>query len=150
MEFKKILIAVDNSTCAEKAAKAGYEIAFKYNAEIALLNIIEPIPTSVGADFALAPVFLELYDNSQENSHILLKEMENKFSNGITTTYLSTIDTASHGIIQQAELWGAGVIVIGTHGRTGFNHLLMGSVAENVARKSTCPVLIIPNKDDKD
>ena len=150
MEFKKILIAVDNSTCAEKAAKAGYEMAVKYHAEIALLNIIEPIPTSVGADFALAPVFLELYDNSLENSNVLLKEMENKFSNGINTTYLSTVDTASHGIIQQAELWGAELIVIGTHGRTGINHLLMGSVAENVARKATCPVLIIPNKDEKD
>lgn len=147
MEFKKILIAVDNSTCAEKAAKAGYEMASKFNAEIALLNIIEPMPTNVGADFTLAPVFLEMYDNSEENSHVLLKEMENKYGNGIATTYLSTMDTASHGIIQQAEHWNAELIVIGTHGRTGINHLLMGSVAESVARKSSCPVLIVPNKD---
>lgn len=146
MKFKKILIAVDNSTCAEKAAKAGYEMASKFNAEVALLNIIEPMPTNVGADFTLAPVFLEMYDNSQENSHILLKEMENKYGNGIATTYLSTMDTASHGIIQQAEQWNAELIVIGTHGRTGINHLLMGSVAESVARKSSCPVLIVPNK----
>lgn len=148
MEFKKILIAVDNSTCAEKAAKAGYEMASKFNAEIALLNIIEPMPTSVGADFTLAPVFLEMYDNSEENSHVLLKEMEKKYGNGIATTYLSTMDTASHGIIQQAEQWNAELIVIGTHGRTGINHLLMGSVAESVARKSSCPVLIVPNKEN--
>ena len=147
MEFKKILIAVDNSTCTEKAAKVGYGMALKFNAEIALLNIIEPIPATVNADFTLAPVFLEMYDNSEENSHVLLKEIENKYANGIATTYLSTIDTASHGIIQQAELWGAELIVIGTHGRTGINHLLMGSVAESVARKATCPVLIVPNKE---
>ena len=149
MEFKKILIAVDNSTCAEKAAKAGYEMASKFNAEIALLNIIEPMPTNLGTDFTLAPVFLEMYDNSEENSHVLLKEMENKYGNGIATTYLSTMDTASHGIIQQAEQWNAELIVIGTHGRTGINHLLMGSVAESVARKSSCPVLIVPNKDEE-
>ncbi|MBP8067832.1 MAG: universal stress protein, partial [Pedobacter sp.] len=38
------------------------------------------------------------------------------------------------------------LIVIGTHGRGGLYHFLMGSVAEHVARKSACPVLIVPNK----
>lgn len=147
MNFKKILIAVDNSTCAEKAAQTGYEMAAKFDSEVALINIIEPAPATVNPDFTLAPVFLEAYDNSEENSHLLLKEIENKHSRGIKTTYLSIIDTASHGIIQQAEEWDAELIVIGTHGRTGLYHFLMGSVAEHVARKSACPVLIVPNKD---
>lgn len=150
MNFKKILIAVDNSSCSEKAAKAGYEMAVKFNAEIALLNIIEPTPAAVNPDYTLAPVFMEMYDNSEENSHVLLKEIESKYGDEINTTYLSTIDTASHGIVQQAEEWGAELIVIGTHGRTGFYHFLMGSVAEHVARKAACPVLIVPNKDDKE
>ncbi|MES2652927.1 MAG: universal stress protein [Bacteroidota bacterium] len=147
MNFKKILIAVDNSICSEKAAKIGYEMASKFNAKVALINIIEPAPATVNPDFTLAPVFLEAYDNSEENSHLLLKEIENKHSNGVPTTYLSIIDTASHGIIQQAEEWDADLIVVGTHGRGGLYHLLMGSVAEHVARKSACPVLIVPNKD---
>lgn len=146
MDFKRMIIAVDNSTCAEKAAKAGYEMAEKFNAEVALVNIIEPIPASVNPDLTLAPVFLETYDNSEENSHILLQEVEKKYSNGIKTSYFSSIDTAAHGIIQQAEEWKADLIVIGTYGRTGLYHFLMGSVAEHVARKSACPVLIIPNK----
>jgi len=147
MNFKKILIAVDNSTCSEKAALIGYEMASKFAAEVALVNIIEPAPATVNPDFTLAPVFLEAYDNSEENSHLLLKEIEKKHSNGASTIYLTTIDTASHGIIQQAEEWNADLIVMGTHGRGGLYHLLMGSVAEHVARKSACPVLIIPNKD---
>lgn len=150
MNFKKILIAVDNSTCSEKAAKAGYEIASKFGAEVALVNIIEPIPANINPDLTLAPVFLETYDNSEENSHVLLKEMENKFANGITTTYLSIVDTAAHGIIQQSDEWGSDLIVIGTYGRSGLYHFLMGSVAEHVARKSACPVLIIPNKSEID
>ena len=147
MNFKKILIAVDNSICAEKAAKVGYEMASKFDAEVALINIIEPAPATVNPDFTLSPVFLEAYDNSEENSHLLLKEIENKHSNGVTTTYLSKIDTAGHGILQQAEEWKAELIVIGTHGRGGLYHFLIGSVAEHVARKSACPVLIVPNKD---
>ncbi|PWS31269.1 universal stress protein [Pedobacter paludis] len=150
MNFKKILIAVDNSTCSEKAAKAGYEMAEKFNAEVALVNIIEPVPANVNSDLTLAPVFMDTYDNSEENSHILLKEIENKFGNGIKTSYLSIVDTAAHGIIQQSDEWGSDLIVIGTYGRTGLYHFLMGSVAEHVARKSACPVLIIPNKSELD
>ena len=147
MDFKKILIAVDNSICSEKAAKTGYEMAAKFGAEVALLNIIEPAPATVNPDYTLAPVFMEIYENSEENSHTLLQEISNKYGNGIPTTYLTSLDTATHGIIQKAEEWAAELIVIGTHGRGGLYHFLMGSVAEHVARKSACPVLIVPNKD---
>ncbi|WP_443938429.1 universal stress protein [Pedobacter sp. MW01-1-1] len=146
MNFKKIVIAVDNSACSEKAAKTGYEMAQKFSAEVALVNIIEPIPANINPDLTLAPVFLETYDNSEENSHLLLKEIETKFGQGIKTSYMSIVDTAAHGIIQVSDDWGADLIVIGTNGRTGIYHFLMGSVAEHVARKSACPVLIIPNK----
>lgn len=147
MEFKKILIAVDNSVCATKAAQAGYELARKFDAEVALINIIEPIPSTVDPDYTLAPAFLESYENSEENSKQLLQEIDKKYGEGMPTVYLSMMDTASHGILQQAEEWNAELIVIGTHGRTGLYHFLMGSVAEHVARKSACPVLIIPNKE---
>jgi nucleotide-binding universal stress UspA family protein len=95
-------------------------MASKFSAEVALVNIIEPAPATVNPDFVLAPVFLEAYDNSKENSHMLLEEIANKHGKGIATTYLSVVDTATHGIIQQAEEWGAELIVIGTHGRGGY------------------------------
>jgi nucleotide-binding universal stress UspA family protein len=148
MNLKKILIAVDNSTCSEKAARTGYEIAKNYDAEVALVNIIEPVPANINPDLTLAPVFLETYDNSEENSHVLLQEIERKYSQGLKTTYLSVVDSAAHGIIQQSDEWGSDLIVIGTYGRTGLYHFLMGSVAEHVARKSACPVLIVPNRAD--
>jgi nucleotide-binding universal stress UspA family protein len=149
MNPKKILIAVDNSTCSEKAAKAGYDLAKTFGAEVALVNIIEPVPANVNPDLSLAPVFLDTYDNSEENSHILLKEIESKFGEGVPTTYLSVIDSAAHGIIQQSDEFGSDLIVIGTYGRTGLYHFLMGSVAEHVARKAACPVLIIPNNNEE-
>lgn len=151
MNVQKILIAVDNSTCSEKAARVGYDVAKTFGATVALVNIIEPVPANVNPDLTLAPVFLENYDNSEENSHLLLKEIEAKYSHGIPTTYLSVIDSAAHGIIQQSDEYGSDLIVIGTYGRTGLYHFLMGSVAEHVARKSACPVLIVPNKyEEKD
>lgn len=146
MNLKKILIAVDNSTSSEKAAKTGYEIAKTFGAEVALVNVIEPMPANINPDMTLAPVFLETYDNTEENSHLLLKEIEDKYGMGIQTTYLSVMDSAAHGIIQQSDKWGSNLIVIGTYGRGGLYHFLMGSVAEHVARKSACPVLIVPNR----
>jgi nucleotide-binding universal stress UspA family protein len=146
MNYKRILIAVDNSTSAEKAAKAGYDMAEMYGAEVALLNIVEPAPPIANPDFGFTPAIVDIYDNSIENSHVLLKEIERKYGNDLKTTYLSVLDTATNGILQQSEEWNADLIVIGTHGRTGLNHFLMGSVAEHVARKSACPVLIVPNK----
>lgn len=148
MNVKKILIAVDNSTCSEKAARTGYDIAKTFGAEVALVNIIEPVPTTISPDLTLAPVFLETYDNSEENSHLLLKEIETKYSHGVPTTYLSVLDSPAHGIVKQAAEWASSLIVIGTYGRTGLYHFLMGSVAEEVARKSSCPVLIVPNRFD--
>jgi Universal stress protein family len=50
---------------------------------------------------------------------------------------------AFYGIIQAAREESADLIVMGTHGRTGFDHLLLGSTAENVGRKSPCPVLTV-------
>ena len=146
MNYKRILIAVDNSISAEKAAKAGYEMAALYGAEVALLNIVEPTPPIANPDFGFTPAIIDIYDNSLENSHVLLKEIESKFGNDRKTTYLSVLDTATNGILQQSEEWQADLLVIGTHERTGLIHFLMGSVAEHVARKAACPVLIVPNK----
>ncbi|HZK62903.1 MAG TPA: universal stress protein, partial [Puia sp.] len=49
-------------------------------------------------------------------------------------------------ILKVAEEWGADLIVIGTHGRKGFSHLLMGSVAEKIIRHSTRPLFVIPTR----
>ena len=50
---------------------------------------------------------------------------------------------APEGIVETAEEVGCDLIVMGTHGRTGFSRLLMGSVAESVLPKATCPVLVV-------
>jgi nucleotide-binding universal stress UspA family protein len=52
----------------------------------------------------------------------------------------------SEKVLKVAEEWGADLIVCGTHGRKGFEHLLMGSVAERLIRHSTIPLLVIPIK----
>lgn len=54
----------------------------------------------------------------------------------------TVIGTAAEAIVQTAAEWGADLVVMGTHGRTGLAHFVNGSVAERVARRARCPVLI--------
>lgn len=150
MKLNKLLIAIDNSPCSEKAAIAGYELAKQFSTEVALVNIIEPLPPNTNPDLNLTPYFLDIYEDTEENSKALLKEIEKQFSHGLPTTHFTVMDSAAHGIVQIAEEWAADLIVIGSHGRSGFSHFLLGSVSEHVARKSACPVLIIPSKCDFD
>jgi len=52
--------------------------------------------------------------------------------------------TAAVEIVKRARNLSAGLVVVGTHGRTGLAHVLLGSVAEKIVRRSTCPVLTVP------
>ena len=63
--------------------------------------------------------------------------------NGVRADTLMTVGTTHHEITDCAERIDADLIVIGTHGRTGLAHVLMGSVAEKVVRKAPCPVLTV-------
>jgi nucleotide-binding universal stress UspA family protein len=51
-------------------------------------------------------------------------------------------------ILETAKTWDASIIVMGTHGRKGFDHFLLGSMAESITRNAQCPVFIVPNKNE--
>lgn len=63
---------------------------------------------------------------------------------GVTCTSASEFGRSSLSIIEQARRSGAGLIVMGTHGRRGLAHALVGSVAEKVVEHGKCPVLVVP------
>src|SRR3546814_1396699 len=66
------------------------------------------------------------------------------YGTGVETRTSMPDDRPVHGILRIAAEYEPGLIVLGTHGRSGLDHLLMGSVAEQVVRKSRWPVLVVP------
>jgi len=66
---------------------------------------------------------------------------------GVTATASVVIGNPVTEIIRTVERHGIDLIVMGTHGRTGLQHLLAGSVTERVVRTSTCPVLTVPGRE---
>lgn len=152
-QIHKILIAVEDSQYSERATSYGIELAKKLGAEIGLLHVNElPVATPYTADPLLneQPVMMPEMMLAQEDAS---KKLLNKIADSIgaeNTLYtFHKVGNPKTEILNVAEEWDADMIILGTHGRTGLDHFISGSVAEKVVRKAKCPVLIIPNKDSE-
>jgi universal stress protein A len=78
-----------------------------------------------------------------------LETLRQTIKEGIPATVVVTMGTAWNRIVGAAKSWNADLIVIGTHGRTGLKHALMGSTAERVVRHAACPVLVVHSPDKR-
>lgn len=140
--MKKILIAIDNDPASEQVALKGYQLGKQLGAEIALVSIIDT--TALLTDDGLTPGELAeiIRDEYSANQRKIINEV---FKERGAKLYLEE-GRPHEGILRAADEWKADLIVLGTHGRTGISHLLMGSVAEKVVRHSTRPLYVIPFK----
>ncbi|MDB5009214.1 MAG: hypothetical protein JWR67_1261 [Mucilaginibacter sp.] len=153
MKIKKILIGIDESKFAEHAAEYGFDIAHSFKASVGLVHIVEPmvIPGTSSSDILLgAPPQslgindLELISIQNDASETLIEKTIKKFGSDLQVTHFNEYGNTADGIIDCSKEFGADLIVIGTHSRTGLDRLLMGSIAEHVVRHSEIPVLVVP------
>jgi nucleotide-binding universal stress UspA family protein len=143
MKMRKILVPTDFSTGAKAAIKAALALARSMSAEITLLNVF-PLPNYILPDgtvfLAEAPTFAQIATRAGE----ALAEIKKSLSaEGLTVHVEAVAGAPAEEIVRVARDGGFDMIVMGTHGRTGWAHLLIGSVAERVVRLSPCPVLTV-------
>ena len=147
--FKRILVAVDGSHTAELALQEAIKLAKELQAKLRIVHAVDIVNINLGAEFPNPP---EISDALIKSGQRILRKAEAVASEaGIAVeTRLIEIDTLNHRIPEMiaadAEAWPADLIVICTHGRKGFSHLLLGSIAEGVVRVATKPVLLIRGK----
>jgi nucleotide-binding universal stress UspA family protein len=155
MLIKKILIGIDNSKFAEHAAKYGFDIAHKFKAHVGLVHIVEPVimpynnsgdPLMGSSDMTVADI--DIINIQNNASKAIIDATIKKFGDGLDVTHFSEFGDTADGIINCSKEFGADIIVIGTHSRTGIDRLLMGSIAEHVVRHSEVPVLVVPMAED--
>lgn len=151
-KFKRILIAIDEETFSQTIIDYSKALHLNEESAIALLIVVPPVPPDqLGFDPVLGQqsvVVPELVDVEQNYASKFINKFKKQFPEvGDVTTY-TKIGTPANEIINLAEEWNADLIVMGTHGRTGFDHFISGSVSESVTRKAKCPLLIIPTKVD--
>ena len=143
MTFQKILIAIDKTESAEKVAQSGLQLAQQFGSEIALVSIVDSA-IYTGEDEPSSRELEEMKDFNFNASQ--RRVIENVFKKYPVKTFVEEGKPADV-IVSVAERFGADVIVMGTHGRKGLSHLLMGSVAEDVIKNSKKPCVVIPIMD---
>ena len=152
MKITKILIGIDDSKYAEYAAAYGFDLAHKFDAAVGLVNIVEPamMPNVGSGNDPFLGVQtngaeeLELLDIQKNHSETTVERFIKQFAGDMPVSHFTNYGSTSDGIIQCAKEFGADLIVLGTHSRSGIDHFLMGSVAEDVVRHSEVPVLVVP------
>lgn len=140
--FKKILCPVDFSEFTENIVSYAVEIAKRFDAEIHLLHVIPNLNYFTPYESFMTPENLIAIEKNIERE--VEKDFE-KITKKIDIPFKKAIKTgvAFVEIINYIKEESISLVVMGTHGRSGLEHILIGSVAEKVVRKSPCPVLTI-------
>lgn len=141
IKLKKILCPIDFSICSKYALNYAIDLSLKDNAKIYLIYVVE---THLDEMRDILNQIDLLPNNRQEDIHAQLNDLipEN------TKKHIQSETLVAKGvpyieIIKAAKDLLADLIVMGTHGKTGLEHILIGSVAERVIQKAPCPVLSI-------
>jgi nucleotide-binding universal stress UspA family protein len=141
----RILVPVDFSPHADRAFRYAATLAQRLGAKLALLHVVEdPFLTGAWTSEIYVPNVPELLKNlvdAAEHQLVILKE--SAAAMGLTAEITVTTGRPSQTIVDHAKDGGFDLIVMGTHGRTGLSHVVMGSIAERVVRKAPCPVLTV-------
>lgn len=137
LPFKTILFATDFSAASNVAFSVASALARDYRARIVAVHVIEPVKAGF-AEFTSYIGPEEDKDKAREMLHALKAPGANA-----AIEYRLVEGDPADVIAVLAKDIGADLIVLGTHGRSGFTRLVMGSVAEEVLRHAPCPVLTV-------
>ena len=141
--FEKIVTAIDFSENSERAFEYALTLASTFDAELTVMHVInEPVDLR---GFYVPHISFEQLEREIEEGAVKIMEDFCKTRMGSFTNYKTAIVSGIpyDEINRKAEEIGASLIVLGTHGRTGLDHLIFGSTAERVVRSATCPVMTI-------
>lgn len=141
MAFRKILVPVDFSPHAGEALRIASELAKQFDATITVATVFHPTAFAL-PEGAVVPSAMNLAGQLAEHSGLLERaaaQVATTSGRPVDTQLLQGVPTEE--ILGLARRGGYDLVVMGTHGRTGLGHVLLGSVAETVVRKAPCAVL---------
>lgn len=141
--FTHLLVPVDFSPYSSAAVRLAADIARRYDAKITLVHVYEPIAYALPDGFALvsAEELTRALDQMKKQLETIKAEAEGAGAPRVTITQEQGV--AATEIVHLAREQKVDLIVMGTHGRKGLTHAVMGSVAERVVRSAPCPVLTL-------
>jgi len=142
MKPRKILAATDFSECADRAVAAAVGLAQRFSAELHLVHAVE-IPVALFEPYGLG-IPTDWIGDARSRAQAKLEETRTRLAGSLDNVALHLEEVpAATAIAACAGAIGADWVVVGTHGRTGIPHLLLGSAAERTAREAPCDVLVV-------
>lgn len=149
--YRKILAAIDDSDASARGLDQAIRLAKGDGAQLCILHVVEP--TALAMYPEAAAYADDLFGLLQDAGKELLTRAVAKAARRGVQARSALIENRGFPIadlvVEYAGRWKADVIVLGTHGRRGLSHLLMGSDAESIVRSSPIPVLLVRSPDGK-
>ena len=138
---RKILVATDFSEASDEAIDRAIELAKQSGAEVEIMHVFE-----LTEEFPFGTVYFDTdYGAVYANIDLAALAARRPVQAGGVVCETKIVDgSASTEIAARGRAIDADLIVVGTHGRTGLAHAMLGSVAERVVRRASCPVLTVP------
>ena len=148
--YKKILVPIDGSPASNLGLNEAIKLAKDQGAKLRLFHLVDEYIAVSSPDGMAFSNTDDLFDALRQSGKKIIEKAEALARrNGLTPESVmleSFGGRAADFIVQQANKWGADLIVLGTHGRRGVKRLVMGSDAEQVVRTTRVPVLLVRSK----
>ena len=141
MRARRILVPIDFSDGSTEAFATGLAMAKESGAQLTLLHVMHVAMTTLPDVAMLSPDVQRAVEESVENGLVMLCDRAS--SAGVVADWHVTFGSTAVEICQLARDLGIDLIVIGSHGGGALVHAILGSVAERVVRKASCPVLTV-------
>lgn len=147
MMYKNILLAIDGSDVSNAAVEEVIKLTKDQDVRVRIIYVVDENNVYYGGpgfDFSL--LISALKDEGRTLLDNVAKAMESRANIKVETSLLelkSLQGRIAEIIVNEAKEWPADLLVLGTHGRRGLNRLFLGSVAENIIRIATVPVLLV-------
>ncbi|MES2877628.1 MAG: universal stress protein [Pseudomonadota bacterium] len=142
--FKHILVPVDGSSTAQLAVDKAISLAKAFGSRVTTIFVIDPYPfTGVGTDFAYGQA--EYLSAATAEANAAIKAAKTTFEEAGIPVETSVIEAHApwRGVVQAAESAQTDLIVMGSHGRSGLEKLVLGSVTQAVLSHTHLPVLVV-------
>jgi nucleotide-binding universal stress UspA family protein len=143
--YKTILVPLDSSLLAEQALEHALDLATTEDTTILLVTVLPNPQQRIGLSDTFAPLWLEEVQKSEANrlKDYLLATAQKLRRRGLKVQTETPTGNPAAAIIRTATKRHADMIVMTTHGRSGFQRLWLGSVATSIVHQSTCPLLLV-------
>jgi nucleotide-binding universal stress UspA family protein len=139
-DVRSVLVPIDFSACSLAALQHALALASPRRGTVHLLHVVDPIASGLGEG---APIASDVLTRFEDRLNRLTDGVQ---ARDATTEVHVAVGSIEHEILHMVDRYAVDLIVMGTHGASGWGHLLLGGTTERVVRRAPCPVLTVKER----